>query len=81
MPGELKPSARCPHCGDNLIGIVDTTSGSLGTVVREYFHAKPSAKVRRKRRCKVTFHDFEKAQRERKGLEVSIIHRLHSRKS
>jgi hypothetical protein len=68
MPGLLKPSARCPMCGDALAALVDT-SNSLG-VVREYFHEKGSPKARRRRRCKRFFGDHDMARAERSGLEA-----------
>lgn len=68
MAGELRASAVCPVCGDDLIMITDT-SDQTG-VIREYYHAKGSPKARRKRRCLRIFTDHAEAARERKGLEV-----------
>lgn len=68
MPGQLKRTARCPKCGDDLDAIIDETSRA--GVIREYFHAKGSPKARRRRRCRVAFTDFDIAGAERRGLEV-----------
>ena len=68
MPGELKRSARCPKCKTPIIALIDTTF--LGKTLRELIHAKPLDGSRRKRRCELTFSDFETAQRERRKLET-----------
>lgn len=68
MPGELKPDAVCPKCGESLAVLIDTTNAE--GVEREYIHAKAGPKVRRKRRCLRWFTDHDKAHAERKGLEV-----------
>jgi anaerobic ribonucleoside-triphosphate reductase len=49
MPGQLKPDAVCPNCGNDLEAMVRTTSQD--GVVSEFYHAKASSKARRKRRC------------------------------
>lgn len=68
MPGQLKNDAVCPHCGDDLICIIDESNTEY--VRREYIHAKGSPKARRRRRCVRTFTDHDEAARERKALEV-----------
>ena len=75
MPGQLKPSARCPWCHTPLLAIFDTSTKQ--SVTREYFHQKGydgrdqiSPKARRKRRCVAVFVDHDKAARERRRLEV-----------
>lgn len=67
MPGRLRPTATCPHCGDGLICIVDTMRRA--SVTREYFHAKP-AFGRRRRFCVKTFRNLEVARMERRDLEA-----------
>lgn len=68
MPGELKPDAVCPKCGDPLEALVDETNRER--VKREYYHGKNSPRARRRRRCVVVFTDHKAAARERDGLEV-----------
>ena len=36
MPGELKPDALCPKCGDPLLVLTDTSN--TDGVKREYYH-------------------------------------------
>ena len=71
MPGELKPGAVCPKCGDPLLALVDTSS--TAGVKREYYHDRwpgASPKGRRKRRCVRYFTDHAAAARERRRLEI-----------
>lgn len=68
MPGQLKPDAKCPKCGDPLEALVDT-SNEQG-VSRKYFHGKRHAKVRRMLPCKAYFESHVQAATERKALEV-----------
>jgi hypothetical protein len=49
MPGQLRPDAVCPKCGEDLEAMVRETSRN--GVVSEFYHAKGSPKARRKRRC------------------------------
>lgn len=79
MPGQLRSNAKCPMCGDSLMGIVDT-SGSI-YITREYHHEKPSPKARRRRFCKRYFTgtvEVSEAKQERHNLETvpigTIIH-------
>lgn len=70
MPGELKPDATCPECGDPLLAIIDTVSADR--VIREYHHDKNSPKARRRRYCKAEYVGDgakEYAKRERRELE------------
>ena len=68
MPGQLKNDAVCPHCGDDLICIIDESNTEY--VRRDYIHAKGSPKARWRRRCVRIFTDHDEAARERKALEV-----------
>lgn len=68
MPGELKPDAVCPKCGDPLQALVDTSDAN--GVMCVYYHMKNSPRARRRRRCVVTFTDKEAARQERAGLET-----------
>ncbi len=67
MPGLLKPSAKCPMCGDGLTALVDTTSSTR--VRREFFHEKHGA-ARRRRPCVKLYFDYRRATRERRVLEA-----------
>jgi MoxR-like ATPase len=74
MPGQLRPDAKCPCCGNGLLFIVDT-SNTL-EVVREYHHEKPSPKARRRRFCTRVFvghYEKESAKKERWSLETTPI--------
>ena len=78
MPGQLRPNAKCPMCGEGLMAIVDT-SQTL-EVIREYHHEKASPKARRRRFCKRKFsgfHEVEAAKRERWALEAIPIGSIH----
>lgn len=70
MPGELKPGATCPECGDPLLMILDTVNSER--LIREYHHDKNSPHARRRRYCKREFvgdGPTEYAKQERKNLE------------
>lgn len=69
MPGLLKPTARCPECGDPLLALSDLTSSD--GVDREYYHERLPSKPRCRRFCKAHFDSFAVAQIERRALEVS----------
>jgi hypothetical protein len=77
MPGELKPDAVCPKCGDPLLAIVDESS--IEQITREYFHGKTSPKARRRRRCVVIFYDHVAAVNERRKLEKPYVRRRRRR--
>lgn len=70
MPGQLKPDATCPECGDPLDAIADTTNGITG-VRRSYYHGKRGPKLRRRLPCKQYFPNYEEAKRQRDGLEIA----------
>lgn len=68
MPGQLKPTATCPHCGTDLVAIFDTHNSE--GVTREYLHAKLPLRKRRRRNCFFHFDSFEAATKERRALEI-----------
>ena len=68
MPGLLKPTAKCPGCGDPLLMLVDTSNAAR--VVREFFHERRPGSTRRRRKCVKVYRDHDQAQRERRALEV-----------
>lgn len=74
MPGQLKNTAKCPVCGDPLMGLVDQTrfTSIKGTwaVRRELFHERRAGAIRRRRRCVKFYVVYDEAQRERRALEV-----------
>lgn len=71
MPGLLRPDAVCPRCGDPLEVLIDTENRE--GIQREYHHAKPHPKSRRKKFCKAFFavRDIEWGRKERRELEVA----------
>lgn len=48
MPGQLKPDATCPECGEPLVALVDETSAQR--VISTYYHGKNPAYPKRRRR-------------------------------
>ena len=71
MPGLIKPGAKCPRCGCDLVAITDTTS--TAQVERWYYHAAGTGGLypgQRKRRCVFIFNDHDEAHAERYALEV-----------
>lgn len=63
MPGLLKPDAKCPECGEQLVALADTTNSKR--VIREYFH------LNKRKRCVARFDSHAVARIEREALEVS----------